>query len=254
MMSDKNCWMLVGLLLLMTVSVWAETTEVIITSDTWITGMNPTANYSSLTWLWIAPNKNGLVYADLTGQIPEGMVVKKAELDIWITYLATNTAIDIYRETDDWDQNTATWYTSDGSTIWGGSEGGFGVGMAVDTDVISSTVIMVEPNEGHVGWHQFDITAAAQLWQSDGNTNHGLLIRRTGGDGFKFYSCEGLSHPKFNITYGLPDPVDCAQVWERGLGLAGDVNQDCEVNMADFSLLAGTWLSCNDPDRAGDPN
>lgn len=44
--------------------------------------------------------------------------------------------------------------------------------------------------------------------------------------------------------------ADCAQVKDDGLLLVGDVNEDCQVNMEDFSLIALDWLRCNDPQIA----
>lgn len=38
-------------------------------------------------------------------------------------------------------------------------------------------------------------------------------------------------------------PADCADVWERGLGIAADLNKDCRVNFLDFAMMAGEWLS-----------
>jgi len=43
-------------------------------------------------------------------------------------------------------------------------------------------------------------------------------------------------------------PLTCADVWERGLGLAADLNHDCYVNWQDFSVFAGQWLQCNNPE------
>ena len=37
-------------------------------------------------------------------------------------------------------------------------------------------------------------------------------------------------------------PADCADVWQRGQGLAADINQDCYVNFLDFAMMAGQWL------------
>ena len=42
-------------------------------------------------------------------------------------------------------------------------------------------------------------------------------------------------------------PRDCADVWQRGQGLTGDINRDCAVNLTDFAILARSWLGCNDP-------
>lgn len=39
----------------------------------------------------------------------------------------------------------------------------------------------------------------------------------------------------------------CADVIAAGLGLFGDANEDCHVDLADFAEFAANWLLCNDP-------
>ncbi len=39
----------------------------------------------------------------------------------------------------------------------------------------------------------------------------------------------------------------CADIWEKGLGLVGDADKDCDVDMDDLTLLIHGWLLCNDP-------
>jgi hypothetical protein len=41
--------------------------------------------------------------------------------------------------------------------------------------------------------------------------------------------------------------VTCTDVLP-GYQLAGDVNADCRIDMADFTMLASSWAACNDPD------
>ncbi len=59
-------------------------------------------------------------------------------------------------------------------------------------------------------------------------------------------------------TFGLADTIykeitvtvnqaDCARVLSDGLGLIGDLNADCYVDLLDFAMLASDWLKCNDP-------
>ena len=50
----------------------------------------------------------------------------------------------------------------------------------------------------------------------------------------------------------IDDPItDCQAVKDFGLTLAGDLNQDCKVSMADMSVFAEQWLGCTNPSGIG---
>jgi len=96
-------WFLVLVVVLsMVADSWANYTEIVATADTWINGIGPDSNYSGLNYLWIGPNKSGLVKIDLTGQVPAGQVISSAYLDVFITYVSSNCAVDLYQQTDAW--------------------------------------------------------------------------------------------------------------------------------------------------------
>ena len=40
---------------------------------------------------------------------------------------------------------------------------------------------------------------------------------------------------------------DCSVVWDLGEGIGIDVNQDCYVNLIDFSMIGNQWMTCNAP-------
>jgi len=40
---------------------------------------------------------------------------------------------------------------------------------------------------------------------------------------------------------------NCQQVLDAGHGLAGDINQDCRVNLEDLAMFLNVWLTCYDP-------
>jgi hypothetical protein len=42
-------------------------------------------------------------------------------------------------------------------------------------------------------------------------------------------------------------PKTCAEVWAKGLGLVGDADKDCDVDLYDFALMTMNWDMCNDP-------
>ena len=45
----------------------------------------------------------------------------------------------------------------------------------------------------------------------------------------------------------LDNVFDCERVRRNGLLMASDINEDCQVDLTDFVLLAMNWLRCNDP-------
>jgi len=48
------------------------------------------------------------------------------------------------------------------------------------------------------------------------------------------------------VTITVETPT-CQDVIDAGLVLPGDLNQDCEVNLADLALMLEKWTLCNDP-------
>jgi len=48
------------------------------------------------------------------------------------------------------------------------------------------------------------------------------------------------------VTITVETPT-CQDVIDAGLLLPGDLNQDCEVNLADLALMLEKWTLCNDP-------
>ena len=43
-------------------------------------------------------------------------------------------------------------------------------------------------------------------------------------------------------------PSSCHGVWQAGMGLAGDLNQDCRIDFLDLQIFAEQYLTCNNPD------
>lgn len=188
--------------------IWAAYKEVMVTADTWMNGGSSySANiaYAGLSYVWVGANKSGLMQVDSNdiNEIPDGQVITSAVLDVYVTYTSTtNVAVNIYAETDVWDQNFATWNTSDGSTAWGGSLGGFGVGMVSGENLVGGTYTLVPGST--VGRFQFDVTDAVQGWYDGSVSNKGLLLQRAGGGDFKFYGCRSVGDantPILKITY-----------------------------------------------------
>jgi hypothetical protein len=49
----------------------------------------------------------------------------------------------------------------------------------------------------------------------------------------------------------VPVSAECEASIEAGNRLTGDMNGDCQINMADIAILAGQWLVCNVPNQSG---
>jgi len=47
------------------------------------------------------------------------------------------------------------------------------------------------------------------------------------------------------------EPVTCEEAVGGGYAIRADLNGDCYVNWADFSVFAADWLRCNDPEDPG---
>ena len=220
--------------------------EVTAASDTWLNGSGVDTVYDGLGYLWIAPGRNGLVKIDLTGQIPAGQAVTNAILEIYVNEKSGSPSVNIYAETDDWVEATATWNKKDGSIIWGGSGGGFGAGMTSGSNIIVSQTV------SSTGLAQFDVTGAVQGWYDGSIVNRGLLMQGQGTSTyFKFYDRTNTTYnnkPKLKITY---DALTCAAVWSSGSGITYDFNHDCYVDFKDLSIFLEDFLKCNDPQIIG---
>jgi len=60
----------------------------------------------------------------------------------------------------------------------------------------------------------------------------------------------GMFFDSFSTAY-IDVPNDCNEVGLFGWELAGDIDQNCYVNLEDFAMLANQWQKCNDPNDPG---
>jgi len=49
----------------------------------------------------------------------------------------------------------------------------------------------------------------------------------------------------------LETPLNCPEMLEAGFKSATDLYEDCVINLADFAVLSGDWMKCNDPTDGG---
>ena len=67
------------------------------------------------------------------------------------------------------------------------------------------------------------------------------------GDTIDFIVTQGLG--LYNDQIAVVAQIDSGCAFQA-VYLAGDFNEDCYINLADFALLAEKWLLCNDPEDA----
>jgi len=131
------------------------------------------------------------------GQVPAGAVVIAATLRLNCTNAGN--VMSLYRLTEDWVENEATWNQRRAGVPWtsaGGDGTGSHAGVALAADCTST------------GQKLIDITRFVQEW-SDGAANFGLLMTDTGTDGVDFGSSESASSPMLTVEYrAAPLPVD----------------------------------------------
>ncbi|MCJ7729608.1 MAG: LamG domain-containing protein, partial [Sedimentisphaerales bacterium] len=56
-----------------------------------------------------------------------------------------------------------------------------------------------------------------------------------------------LSAERVAAHYAAWQPINCADVWDRGLGLDGDLDRDCDVDFYDYAIFGSQWMLCDDP-------
>ncbi|WP_396610542.1 DNRLRE domain-containing protein [Haloferax sp. S1W] len=167
------------------------------TVDTYLQEDSPSANNASATTLNVdSDDPNGtnrdvhalvrfenVVGAD-SGQVPVGTTVTSATLTVQTTNNGDGASL--HRMLTAW-TDTDTWETFGGDGIQAD-----GVEAATSTDVTTGTVIE-EPTP-------IDVTASVQAWV-DGQTNLGWVFLPSGDNGWDFYSAEGATPPRLDVTY-----------------------------------------------------
>ena len=132
-----------------------------------------------------------------------------------------------------------------------------GTYVDISTDNINWTRALTIPG----GWPAY-LPTDLQTFKFDPTTV--LYVRHgAGGDGtdplttvyevvwriFPSWDPEGA---KGGVTlYESQDPATCAEALAEGYSIVGDFNDDCRIDLVDFSAMATNWLYCNVPGEAG---
>lgn len=143
------------------------------------------------------PHAHGLIkFPSLVGpggaQVPAGSTVTSAILSINCTNVGQ--ALAIYRLTQDWVPEQATWNERTAGQPWGsvGADG-----------TASHAGAAVSGGCSALGVRTIDLTRFIQEW-SDGLPNYGLVLTDTGTDGIDFSSTESADPPTLVVTYIPP--------------------------------------------------
>ena len=123
------------------------------------------------------------------GRVPSGAIVTSAVLQLNCTNAGN--AMQLYRLTEDWIENEATWNTRATGVAWasaGAGGAGSNAGVALPGDCTTT------------GQRLLDVTRFVQEW-SNGAPNYGLVLIETGTDGIDFTSSESSPSPVLSVVY-----------------------------------------------------
>jgi hypothetical protein len=124
-----------------------------------------------------------------TDQVPAGATISSAVLELSCTNAGQ--AMQIYRLTQDWVENEATWLERAAGVAWGaaGADGAASnAGVATVGDCTAT------------GRRSIDLSAFVQEW-SNGAPNYGVVFVDSGTDGVDFDSSEATSSPTLTVVY-----------------------------------------------------
>ncbi len=144
------------------------------------------------------------------GRIPvgAGMTILRAELEL--TVFDAGDPVNLHEMLIDWDENIETWNTLTS-------------GIQADDVEASSTIVATLP--GLTGLTVIDVTDSIQNWLDNPSSNFGWALLPTGSNGVDFETAEGFAAPALHIYYAL----------------AGDLNGDGFVGLADLDIILNAW-------------
>jgi hypothetical protein len=92
-----------------------------------------------------------------------------------------------------------------------------------------------------------DITGMVQEWISKSDyVNRGLLVVYEGFPDNSSGFVQISAVPTLELAYRYATPT-CEEIARAGVGLTGDIDQDCHITFVDFATLLGKWFMCNEP-------
>ena len=123
--------------------------------------------------------------------------------------------------------------------------------VRLNSDFLRRIMVHARPNDAGVWTNVYIPPHELGEWNIDVPIPLDQLDSATPGE-LKFqlrYSAwggwnSGATNATNTITATVGDPNSCEEVNLYGFGLAADLDEDCEVDLADFGLFASQWVDC----------
>ena len=178
-------------------------------TDTYLSQQNPTTNYNSDTFIAVDGDDPGGSTNDLAAlmrwdisSLPAGAVATSASITVRVTNQSSGT-YNLYEALKSWNEVTATWNTTDGSTSWQSS----GAQGALDRNSTLLGGISAGSTGNNTTTLNSDGIALINQWISTPASNYGfVLANSTATDGLDFRSSAhstASTRPVLSITYEL---------------------------------------------------
>lgn len=206
--------------------------------DTYLSSWDPSGIYGTDGALALRQDqiKRILLRFDLAPNIPSGsqIVVTQARLSMWVLWVSNEVPIhaDIYPVNRHWSEASANWYSP--WTTAGCSA------IPADREGALAAAAMIGPTWG--SWLEWDVTNLVQSWASGQSANEGLIVLGRSGDYNREVTFRSSDHPE-----PLYRPKLCVSYYVAQTSLPYDLDDDCDVDVADVMMVASRW-----PSRAGD--
>jgi hypothetical protein len=122
-----------------------------------------------------------------------------------------------------------------------GSFVGIGIDGKVDVKIVQVPGTPADPNDAEI---LFEVNDAAtdQIFFVYPTISEGDSIDAIIGQG-----SDGTGNDWTGLDITITDALLYPTCQQQGIYMDIDLNQDCYVNLADFAIIAGKWLYCNDP-------
>jgi hypothetical protein len=138
--------------------------------DTYVDQINPTTNHGNVPSSQVNQNltqlQRSLLQFDLSAIPPEAQITS-ATLKLYVEYTsADGRTYCVYRVTQSWTENGATWQTYDGTNNWASPGGDY---------TLEGGACLTVPSQNN--WMNWTVTDIVKAWIEDSEPNYGFLIK-----------------------------------------------------------------------------
>ncbi|NLS77449.1 MAG: DNRLRE domain-containing protein [Chloroflexi bacterium] len=169
--------------------------------DTFLNSWDSGTPYGGYYYLRVhAGAMSGLVRADLSN-IPANATVTSAVLRLYPFQAGNAATLKAYKVNRPWEESTATWIKATSATTWA-TAGCLSVPGDHASDLAASAPLTTAGT-----WVSLDLTALAQLWVANPESNQGVVLLPEGGTSFYFASTQysdPSKRPQFQISFTAP--------------------------------------------------